>query len=136
MAALSSITAVRPTSNTKYQLVTYGGTISVGQPVYLDPTDNEYKLADNDGTETAANAKGISITPGVDGGFGLIATGGSIVLVGTTMAIGETYYVGSTAGQINPDADLGTGDYVTRLGTASSATQLDLAIDATGIQHA
>jgi len=76
------------------------------------------------------------MTPGVDGGYGIIATSGSIILVGTTMAIGETYYAGATAGEINPDADVTTGWYVSRLGTAASATQLDLSIKATGITHA
>lgn len=136
MAALSSITAVRPTSNTKIRVVAYGTTISPGQPLYEDPADGEWKLADNDASTTTANAKGIAMTPGVDGGFGIVATGGSIILVGTTMAVGETYFVGSTAGQIIPDADLATGDYVTRLGTAASTTQLNLAIQYTAIQHA
>jgi hypothetical protein len=49
------------------------------------------------------------------------------------MTVGETYLVSDTAGGIMPVADRDTGDYVTRLGTASSATQLDLAIEATGI---
>ena len=82
---------------------------------------------------TTAAAKGIALTPGVADGYGIVATGGSIVLVGTTMTVGTTYNVGSTAGSIVPNADLTTGDYVTTLGTASSATQLDLAINATGI---
>lgn len=135
MAALSSITAVRPTSNTKLRIVAYGATISAGQPLYEDSADGEWKLADNDVPATA-QVKGIAVTPGVDGGFGVVATGGDIVLVGTTMAIGETYYAGSTPGEIVPDGDLTTGDYVTRLGTASSATLLKLAIQATGVQHA
>ncbi len=136
MAALSSITAVRPTANTKMTgPVAFGDTISAGQPVYLDSTDSEYKLADANASSTTATTKGIAVTPGVDGGYGYVATGGSIILVGTTMAVGETYYVGATAGAINPDADLTTGWYVSRLGTAASTTQLDLDIKATGITH-
>jgi hypothetical protein len=136
MAALSGITAVRPTANTQFSKVAYGATISAGQPLYLDSTDSEYKLADANLSAAGAAVKGIAMTPGVDGGYGIIATSGSIILVGTTMAVGETYYAGATAGEINPDADVTTGWYVSRLGTAASATQLDLSIKATGITHA
>ena len=135
MAALSGITAVRPTSSTIVEKVNYGATISAGQAVYLDPADNEHKLADNNLSAIAARARGIAMTPGVDSGQGMIATNGSIILVGTTMAVGETYYAGATAGEIIPDADLTTGNRVTRLGTAASATQLDLDVRATEIVH-
>lgn len=136
MAALAGITAVRPTSNTQTQNVLYGGTTAAGVPVYEDSADNEHKATDANLSAAAATAKGITITPGIDAGNGLIATRGSIILVGTTMAVGTTYYCGPTAGQIIPAADLATGDYVTRLGTAATATQLDLDIEATGIVHA
>jgi hypothetical protein len=136
MAALTSITAVRPTANTITRNVVYGATVAAGQPVYQDSTDSEFKLCDANLSLAAANVQGIAMTPGVDGGNGIIATGGDIVLVGTTMAVGETYYVGATAGDIVPDADLTTGWHVSRLGTASSTTNLKLSIQATGIVHA
>ena len=134
MAALSSITAVRPTINTTFaSLPIYGATVAAGQPVYQDSSDSKWKLADSNASVTTAAAKGVAMTPGVADGYGIVATGGSVVLVGTTMTVGTTYNVGSTAGSIVPNADLTTGDYVTTLGTASTATQLDLAINATGI---
>lgn len=136
MAALSGITAVRPTSDTKTQRVQYGETIAVGQAVYIDGTTGKFKLADNNASALTPGVKGIALTPGADESYGIIATGGSIVLVGTTMAVGETYFVGATAGQIIPDADLATGNYVSRIGTASSTTQISLDIESTGIIHA
>lgn len=136
MAALSGITAVRSTSNTVTQNVPYGATLGVAVPVYLDSTVSKHKATDANLSAVAAAAKGITITPGIDGGYGLIAIKGSIILVGTTMAVGTTYYCGPTAGEIIPAGDLGTGDNVTRLGTASSATQLDLDIKVTGAVHA
>jgi len=137
MAALSGITAVRPTANTvPSQPVFYGGTLAAGIPVYLDTADSKHKAADNDASATTAKVAGITITPGVDGGYGYIAKQGSIILVGTTMAVGTSYYLGATAGEIVPEADLGTADYVTKIGTAATATQLDLDIRATGILHA
>ena len=132
MADLSSITAVRPTAFTIVKPVQYGATIAAGQPVVLSGTT--YVLADANASAVLAAAEGIAITPGVSGGYGLIATGGSIILVGTTMVVGETYLVAPTAGGIMPNVDRAPGSYVTRLGTASTATQLDLAITATGIQ--
>ena len=135
MAALAGITAVRPTENSVERKVKYGATVAAGQPLFQDPTDSKFEPADANLSDIAAAAQGIAITPGVDDGFGLMAIQGDIVLVGTTMAVGETYYVDATAGQIIPDADLTTGYRVTRLGTAVSATVLRLAIEATGITH-
>lgn len=136
MAALTGITAVRPTVTTKTALVIYGATIAAGQTLYLDSSDNKYKLADSNASAATATLKAIAITPGIDGGYGLVAISGSITLVGTTMLVGETYHLGATAGTIVPDADLTTADYVSRVGVASSATQILLAIEATGIIHA
>lgn len=134
MADLTGITAVRPTENTQVTKVKYGETIAAGQPVYYSTTDTEYMLTDADASVTAAAAKGVAITPGVNGGYGYIATGGSIILVGTTMTVGETYLVSDVAGGIRPVGDKNTGDYITYLGNAASATQLDLFIRATGNQ--
>lgn len=134
MADLSGITAVRPTSNTQIQKVKYGATIAAGQVLYYSTTDVEYMLCDADASVTAAEAKGVAITPGVDGGYGYMATAGSIILVGTTMTVGETYLASDTAGGIRPVADKNTGDYITYVGNAATATQLDLLIKATGNQ--
>lgn len=131
MADLTGITAVRPTAFTQVRIVPYGATISAGQPIVKSGTT--YVLADANASAALAAAEGIAITPGVSGGYGLMATGGSIILVGTTMIVGTTYIASDTAGGIIPDADRSTGDYVTRLGTASTATQLDLSIVATGV---
>lgn len=136
MAALGSITAVRPTLTTTYQRVAYGATIAAGQTVYQDPADSLYKLGDNNASATTATVYGIAMTPGVNGGYGLVATGGSIILVGTTMAIGTQYFAGGTAGEIIPAGDFATNDYVTNIGVGASATQMDLNIKVTGILHA
>jgi len=132
MADLSGITAVRPTANTQFRLVQYGGTVSVGQP--LAQSSSKFVAADANASLALAAAEGIAMTPGVTDSYGIMATGGPIVLVGTTMVVGETYLVSPTAGGIMPNVDRATGSYVTRLGTASSTTQLDLSIKATEIQ--
>lgn len=131
MAALT-ITAVRPTENTNFELVNYGATIAAGQTLYRH-TDGEHLLADADLSVAAKAVVGISITPGVDGGQGIMATSGNVIFVGATMTAGTTYFAGPTAGQIVPYADLSTGDYVVRIGTAKSATEIILSIEDTGV---
>ena len=135
MADVSGITAVRPGSQaTQVRLVQYGATIAAGNSVY--PLANEMLLADANASDATAAATGVAITPGVDNGWGLIAFGGPIILVGATLVVGETYVVSDTAGGIMPISDLSTGERCTILGTASSATQLELSINATGITRA
>lgn len=132
MADLASITAVRPTSTTQVRLVQYGATIAAGQPIVRSGT--KYVLTDADASASLAAAEGIAMTPGVDNGYGLLAFSGDVILVGTTMVVGETYLVSPTAGGIMPNGDRATGDYVTRIGTAKTTTTLSLAIESTGVQ--
>jgi len=132
MADLSSITAVRPTATTQTRIVQYGATITAGQAIVKSGT--KYVLADANASAVLSAAEGIAMTPGVDNGYGIMAYAGPVILVGTTMTVGETYLVSDTPGGIMPNADRSTGDFVTRLGTASTAAQLDLAVQSTGIQ--
>jgi len=139
MAALSGITAVRPTLNTilaSRAPVIYGSTNAAGQAAYFDLSDSKYKLADSNASAATAAAVGVFVTPGVNDGYGYVATGGSIILVGTTMVVGTVYCAGAGPGDIVPISDLTTGDRTTILGTAATATQLDLAIKASGIVKA
>lgn len=132
MAALT-ITAVRPTPNTVFsQIVTYGATLAAGVPVYLDSADREHKAADNNASAATRAVVGITVTPGVDAGSGLLATRGSVILVGATMSEGHKYYLGATAGEIVPFADLASTNPVVEIGTAIDATELKLGIDDTG----
>jgi hypothetical protein len=133
MAALSGITAVRTTESTKFRNVKYGATVAAGNPLYQDVTDAEHKLSDADASAATATLTGLAITEGVDGGWGLIAYGGSVILVGTTMTTGVSYYAGDVAGSIVPEGDLNSGDRVSLIGTAASATELKLNINNTDI---
>lgn len=131
MAALT-VTAVRPTANTEISIVNYGETISAGEVLYRAASGKHLK-ADADASALTKAAKGLAMTPGVDNGQGVIATSGNVILVGATMSVGTTYFLGPTAGQIVPFGDLSSNDYVTRLGTAKSATELILSIEDTGV---
>lgn len=132
MAALT-ITAVRPTANSQIRIVNYGDTISPGQPLYRQ-ADGEHSRSDADASALTKAVVGIAMTPGIDGGQGVMVDEGNIILVGATMTVGVTYFAGPSLGEIVPYADLSTGDYVVRIGTAKSATEMILSIEDTGVQ--
>ena len=129
-----TVTAVRITDTTQFARVTYGATISAGQVVYVDTADSECKLADCDNSQATAKVKGIAITPGVDGGSGLVATGGNLILVGASMTVGDGQVLSGTAGAIQQDADLATGDWVTQIGRAVTSTEIKLQIQPLDVQ--
>lgn len=108
--------------------------ITAGQVVYKDASNgNKLNLADAD-AEASAVAEGIALAD-ADAGAACpyLVTGGQLTISGAPFTKGTDYYVSTTAGGIAPKADLGAGDYVTRLGTASSTSVLLLEIDATGV---
>jgi hypothetical protein len=126
--AASVLKAAASTINT----VTAGETITAGMAVYKDTADsNEYKKA-IDSSAAAALAAGIALTGSSDGQPLVICTVGGIDL-GCVLTVGETYVVSDTAGGIAPVADIGSGDFVTILGVATTAGNLALDIQASGI---
>lgn len=137
MTAITLPTSVKPTASTKFaSIAVFGATIVVGNTLYQDLADQKWKLCDANSTLAVGTLKGIAFTAGVDGDYGLVAISGSIVMVGSTLVVGVTYSAGQTPGSVVPMVDLTTGDYVTIVGVAATATQMDLAIKATGIVHA
>lgn len=129
--------AVKPGSfSARVAVVQFGEAVTQGQPVYQNATTQRYLKADANDTAAKAEAKGICLTKvAADGDYGVIITAGAIDF-GAALAVGQDYVVSTNAGGVAPSTDLGTGDYVTRLGTASAADTLNLDIQATGIQHA
>ena len=104
-----------------------GATITAGQPVYKDSTaSNKLKPADADVLASAA-AVGIALHGASADQPLKYATGGNLTL-GAVMTAGAVYVVSTTAGGIAPVADLGSGDYVTLLGIATSTSNLKLSI--------
>lgn len=110
-----------------------GGTITAGQPLYIDSSDsNSLKPCDADASAAAAAAVGISLHAALDGQPIEYQQSGDIN-VGATLVVGKPYVVSDTAGGIMPVDDLETGDYVTLLGIASTASNLKLAIQVSGV---
>lgn len=107
-----------------------GGTITQGMPVYK-ASDGDYEPADADAANTAA-AAAIALTPASSGEYFVALTKGNVD-VGATLVVGTTYVVSTTAGAIAPQADLGSGDYVTVLGIATTTSTLNLNINVSAV---
>lgn len=123
--------AVQQTSSTIYQDGTAGATIVAGQVVYQDSADsNEWKLADSSDVPKAA-AKGLAMNGAANGQPLRVATGGRLTVDGFTALV--FYYVSGTAGGLCPYADLGSGEYVTQVCAAISATEIEINPIALGV---
>lgn len=134
MAALTGISGVRPTVNTQTDnKAVYGETVGFGDAVYFDTPLNKWMLIDADNNVPAAARKGVAMTPGVDTSFGIVAVAGDIILVGAAGVVGETYYAGPTPGDLIPDADRLSGDYVIRICTCIAANTFRLNIETFGV---
>lgn len=124
--------AVLVTNNTITATGRAGATITAGQTVYADSTDNgDYKLADADSSDATAECKGIALNGAADGQPLEIATGGDLTMDGLTA--GELYVVSGTPGGLAPEGDLGAGDRVTFVGVAKSATSLSITLNISGV---
>ena len=112
---------------------TAGGTITAGQPLYIDSGDSDsLKPCDAD-VEASADAVGIALHAALDGQPIEYQTSGPMDL-GATLTVGAAYYVSDTAGGVKPAADLAAGEYVTLLGVASAADVLEVRLLSTGAQ--
>ena len=110
-----------------------GATITAGQVVYLDRTDGEYKLADNNSATAAVRGpRGIALNGAADGQPLAVATEGPVAF-GAVLTAGVAYYLSDTPGGICPVADLASGEYPTLLGIATSTDVLDVDIHSAGV---
>lgn len=108
-----------------------GAAITAGQIVYLDPDTRTYKLADSN-VAAARSPDGIALHSTGSGQPLAVAEAGSITL-GAVLTAGVAYYLSDTPGGICPVADVGTGEYATVLGVASSTSVLKLKIQESGV---
>lgn len=105
--------------------------ITQGQPIYIDSATGTAKLAIATSLAGAA-AVGIALNSAAAGQYVTYQKAGAIT-IGATVAAGTAYYVSGTAGKICPEADLGSGKYVTLLGFGISATQIQINIQRSGV---
>lgn len=115
------------------QQYTAGATITQGQSVYID-TNNKAQLAKAT-SATTVPAIGVALNSASSGQPIIVLTSGTIN-IGATVTVG-TYYVVSAAnaGGIAPYADLANPNGITFIGYGSSASNITLTINATGLTH-
>jgi hypothetical protein len=132
MAAITITAAnVAPGQGATIRVVQFGEAVTAGMPCYLKAADNKYWKADANAGSAEAAAAVITLTKGDANGYGAVITAGKMQ-IGATVTKGEPYFVGATAGDIVPAADLASGWYTTELGIASSTTELVVSINASG----
>lgn len=97
----------------------FGQATTPGQSMYWDTAAGQWKLADaNAGSAAAAGADGYGIAlsaTSAAGQPGVVARPGAVITLGAgaAPAAGTVYFVGETAGALDPAADVATsGDKV------------------------
>lgn len=120
-------------SNVKTRQGTAGASVTAGQTVYKDPTDQKYKLADCDSaTPAVRRTTGIALHAASNNQPLLVHTEGPLT-IGAALTPGVAYYLSPNPGGICPVADLASGDYPTIIGIATSATVLDVKLHESGV---
>ena len=111
---------------------TAGAAVTAGQPVYLDSATT-YKLSDaNSATAAARVVDGIALHASLTGQPLQILNGGPLTR-GAVLTAGVAYYLSNNAGGICLVADLTAGSYHTILGFATSASVLNVKLNAAGV---
>lgn len=131
-----SITPANVQHGTKAKLITgiAGEAIDQGEVLYRDGSVSPavLKLAVN---SSVATAKCVGFAQSA------VAAGQPVTYSdddpdydpGGTVVVGTRYFVSNTAGKIAPDADIGSGEYVSLLGIATAADKLPINIINSGI---
>lgn len=110
-----------------------GVAITAGQIVYRDPTTKKYLLADsNSATVAARTPRGFALNGAAANQPLGVLTAGPIT-VGGTLTAGVAYYLSDTAGGLCPVADVGSGEYSSIMGIATSTTVLNVDIQSSGV---
>ena len=116
----------------------FGETVTAGMVVYLKASDSKwYKAVATSGGTAEQSGSGVVMGIAMCGGAasqpGVVAVGGTVT-IGGTLAAGVFYYVSQTlAGKFSLPADLGSGDYVSIIGYATTTAILKVAPVATGL---
>ena len=121
------------TSTTSIQEGIAGGTLTAGMAVYSDSSaSGVIKACDADAAASSV-CGGIALHGAASGQPIKYATGGDL-RISSVMTVGRVYFVSqATAGSLCVDGDILTGDYVSIVGIASTATNLKITINNSGV---
>jgi hypothetical protein len=126
MAALSITAAnVLHSSSATVFTGTAGGTITQGQPLYLDGITNTWKLAN---ALLTNSVQGVATVGASNGQDMVICSRDPNFVPGFTSTTGNVVILGNVAGQLNPYEDRASGWYVTSLGVMISTTRMNFYI--------
>lgn len=135
MSDLSQVAAnVAVSSGASTELVQYGEAVTQGQPLYKSTVDGKYSQCDANDTAAKAVCAAIALTPGATDGYGVIAKPGSLVNLGATLAVGQSYGISATKGAINLTSDLASGSFSTVIGIATTTALLKFVPLVSGVQ--
>jgi hypothetical protein len=126
-------TSVVPGANAIVEHGILGASATAGQAVYKDTSTNTFKLSDSNGASSLIKSVyGIVVAGGSSGQACAVQRAGSVT-IGATLTPAAAYYLSANPGGICPFADLTTGDAVTQIGIAASASVLQLEMVAPGL---
>jgi hypothetical protein len=113
--------SVIPSANAVIAIGTAGATIVAGQTLYIDTANsNVLKLYDADGSALTSTMAGIALGGAASGQQVRYVTQDPALVLGCTMAVGDTLWGSDTAGGITATfADLEAGDYITCIGVCT-----------------
>jgi len=111
-----------------------GEAITQGQPLY-ESGGKWFRCDANDGVAKAACQR-LALTAASTDGYIVAALPGSVIDVGATLVVGQTYVVSVNVGGIAPISDLATASWVTPIGIATAATSLAFDPKPSGVQRA
>ncbi len=129
MTALSITAAnVVPAANAVIVYGKAGETITAGQPVYRAAATRKFMKSDADSaTAEVRKVFGVAVN-GASLNQPIAIQKGGDLNPGATLVVGEIYCLGETAGGIVPKGDQSTGEYVTVIGVATSASNLKMGL--------
>lgn len=135
---------VRTTAASKFAYARAGEAISAGDLLYLNSTDAKVYKADSS-TAVKAACVGMADNSAAADQWVRYATGpqqigddpaNERVNPGGTVVVGETYFVSSNAGKFQPSGDVGSGEFVTKVGIGVTTSLIELFLHRSGIAHA
>lgn len=110
-----------------------GGTITAGMAVYSDTSASGVLKACDADVAVSTVCAGIALHGAASGQPLKYATGGDLT-ISSVMTVGRIYLVSqATAGSWCVDTDIVTGDFVTIIGVASTATNMKININVSGV---
>ena len=134
-----SITAtdVVPATDAFVETVLLGETVTAGEILVYDSTDNDWVVASNASDALSGSANGqnlrMALSSANSGQTIAVLRSDSDVSLGAVLAAGR-WYVLSTGGSISPESDATTADYSVLIGYAKTTSLLRFSPISTGVQ--